>query len=82
MKNEQARVGDMVIAGAHQTGGSRRIGEIVEILGEGERAHYRVRWEDGHESILYPALGDVTIQPRRRGAAKPTEDEPVLLHEP
>ncbi|HXW58124.1 MAG TPA: DUF1918 domain-containing protein [Solirubrobacteraceae bacterium] len=32
---------------------SRR-GEVIEVLGEPRHVHFRVRWEDGHESLLYP----------------------------
>jgi uncharacterized protein DUF1918 len=35
---------------------SRR-GEIVEVLGAGDRVHFRVRWDERHESIVYPADG-------------------------
>jgi hypothetical protein len=36
-------------------GGVERNGEILETLGVPPHARYRVRWEDGHESILYPS---------------------------
>lgn len=35
-------------------GAQSRKGEILEILGAPGHEHYRVRWEDGHESIFYP----------------------------
>lgn len=73
---------DIVRTSGRRVGDAGRTGEIVAVLGEKDHEHYRVRWEDGHESILYPALGDVTIEPRRRDVAKPTDEEPVLLHEP
>ena len=31
----------------------RRRGEILEVLLTGGE-HYRVRWDDGHESLLFP----------------------------
>jgi Ala-tRNA(Pro) deacylase len=40
-----------------------RRGEILETLGKRSAPHYRVRWEDGHESVFYPP-GDVTIRAR------------------
>lgn len=49
-----ARVGDKIVVDARHTGDRARKGEIVAILGAGEAAHYRVRWADGHESVLFP----------------------------
>ena len=34
-----------------------RRGLILEILGHGEHEHYRVRWDEEHESIFYPSGG-------------------------
>jgi hypothetical protein len=48
-----AHPGDLLVVDGHTTGDAARIGEIVEVIA-GEREHYRVRWEDGRESILYP----------------------------
>jgi hypothetical protein len=51
-----ARVGDWVEArGIH--GESPRRGEILEILGRPGHEHFRVRWDEQHESIVYPADG-------------------------
>jgi hypothetical protein len=48
-------------------GADARHGTIEEILGEAEHRHYRVRWDDGHESIVFPGSGEgVHIHPRRR----------------
>ena len=57
--------GDVVSVSGRRLGEAPRIGEIVDVLGEAGHEHYAVRWEDGHESILYP--GETTsISPRRR----------------
>ncbi len=51
-----AKVGDWLEAhGVH--GESARRGQIVEILGESGHEHYRVHWDEQHESIVYPADG-------------------------
>ena len=51
-----ARVGDWLEArGVH--GESARRGQIVEILGEYGHEHYKVHWDEKHESIVYPADG-------------------------
>ena len=37
-------------------GQPRREGEIVDVvLSESDRKHYRVRWDDGHESVYFPS---------------------------
>jgi hypothetical protein len=45
----------------HRLGEKPRIGEILEVFGDSAHEHYRVRWDDGHESIFYPS-GDATIR--------------------
>lgn len=49
-----AKVGDEVVVDAPHTGDPQRKGEILEILDEGRVVHYRVRWDDGHESLFFP----------------------------
>lgn len=56
--------GDLVVIEAHHVGGPQRRGEIVEVLGEGEHEHYRVRWENESETIFYPS-NDATIEHAR-----------------
>jgi hypothetical protein len=61
----QAREGDWLEArGIH--GQSPRRGEIVEVLGRAGHEHYRVRWDEEHESIVYPADGVSVIHGGRR----------------
>ena len=60
----KVRVGDWIEArGLH--GQPSRRGEIIELLGQAEHEHYRVRWDEKHESIVYPADG-VVITPRSK----------------
>jgi hypothetical protein len=59
--SSRAQVGDLVIVEGHRIGEARRIGEILEVLGETGHEHYRVRWDDDHESVFYPS-SDSTIQ--------------------
>jgi Ala-tRNA(Pro) deacylase len=55
--------GDVVEVTGRRVGEPARIGEILDVLGSEGHRHYRVCWEDGHESILYP--GEATgIRPR------------------
>lgn len=57
----QARVGDWLEARSIHGGPSRR-GEVVEILGSRAREHYLVRWEEDHESIVYPDDGVTLVR--------------------
>jgi len=41
-------------------------GEILEVLGHDHHTHYRVRWDEQHESILYPSDG-VIVRRSSRG---------------
>jgi hypothetical protein len=49
-----AKVGDEIVVDAVHTGEPKREGEILEITDRGGVVHYRVRWDDGHESLFYP----------------------------
>jgi hypothetical protein len=72
----RARVGDLVIVHGHRLGEPSRMGEILDVLGGPEHEHYRVQWEDGHESIFTPG-SDAVIR-----HVEHADDEPVLTHEP
>ena len=48
------RVGDHVVAQGHRVGDGARTGEVLEVVGEPGHERCRVRWEDGHETVLYP----------------------------
>jgi len=61
------QAGDWIEArGVH--GQAPRRGEILEVLGREGHEHYRVRWDETHESIVYPADGVIVIPgPARSG---------------
>jgi|tagenome__1003787_1003787.scaffolds.fasta_scaffold20815796_2 hypothetical protein len=50
----RASIGDEVLVETHTLGLPPRRGEVLELLGDRDTEHYRVRWEDGTESIYYP----------------------------
>lgn len=52
-------------------GGAPRRGEVLEVLGDPDRPRYRVRWEDGHESIVSPTSGVSVSLPRRKASPRP-----------
>lgn len=49
-----AREGDAISVDSREVGAPPRRGEILEVLTTDVGEHYRVRWDDGHESIFYP----------------------------
>lgn len=63
------RPGDVVAVAGRHVGDRGRTGEILEVLGDDLHRHYRVRWEDGRESILYPGEGTTIRRPSARLAA-------------
>jgi hypothetical protein len=56
-----AKAGDWVVVHGHAVGEPKRTGLILEVLGEPGHEHYRVRWDEEHESIFYPG-SDATIR--------------------
>jgi len=58
-------VGDWIKAPGLYRQAARR-GQIIELLGHDRRERRRVRWDERHESILYPAHGVVSITRRQR----------------
>jgi Domain of unknown function (DUF1918) len=65
-----AAVGDHFVIDGNKIGQSRRNGEVVEVLGffVSSRPHFRVRWEDGHETIYVPGPGATLQRKQRTGA--------------
>jgi hypothetical protein len=65
----RAKAGDVVAIHGHHIGESERLGEILEVLGRPDHVHFRVRWDDDHESIFYPG-NDATIHVHERQEVK------------
>jgi hypothetical protein len=64
----QAHAGDHIVVESETVGTPTREGEVLEVM-EGEiGVRYRVRWEDGHESIFTPSAGSVRVI--AKGSAK------------
>jgi len=66
MKGKPAQPGDQIVITGHAVGHTSRTAEILEVLGDPGHERFRVRWEDGHESIFFPADDAVVRRPRRR----------------
>jgi hypothetical protein len=63
MQTQEAKPGDVVVVHGHTTGDRRRTGVIVEVLGRPDHEHYRVRWDEEHESLFWPG-SDATVEPK------------------
>ena len=50
-------IGDRVAAESESTERAPRKGTVVDRVVERSSARYRIRWDDGHESIYTPAGG-------------------------
>jgi Ala-tRNA(Pro) deacylase len=67
--------GDVVEVSGRRVGDPGRKGEILDVLGSEEHPHYLVRWEDEHESVLYPGEGTtVRAKVQRKRRRKPALD--------
>ena len=53
----QLNVGTRVAVESESTERPARTGVIEEVVREAPSARYRIRWDDGHESIYAPAAG-------------------------
>ena len=59
--------GDRIIVESETVGTPPREGEILEVI-EGEvGVRYRVRWDDGHESLFLAAAGAARIVSKESG---------------
>jgi hypothetical protein len=59
------RAGDIVEIHGHHVGQVASTGEILEVIGEPGHEHFRVRWEDGRETLFFPS-SDATVRPGRK----------------
>ena len=79
-----AHVGDRLIVHSNKVGRGKLTGEILEVISDAtSQEHYRVRWPDGRESLLYPG-SDATIEatsstPATIGAATETRNVVIEL---
>ena len=63
----ELKVGNRVKVESESTERSPRTGVIEEVVREPPSPRYRIRWDDGHESVYTPAAGALhPAQPARR----------------
>jgi Ala-tRNA(Pro) deacylase len=68
----------IVVAGS-RTGDPGRKGEILEVLGTAGHPHYLVRWEDGHETLFFPAGNARILHPMAEALAKTLAEQGVPI---
>ncbi len=58
-----ARHGDLIVIDSAKVGSPPREGEILEVIQGEVSVSYRVKWDDGHQTFITPALGVARIVP-------------------
>jgi hypothetical protein len=56
------KVGDRVVAESESTERPPRRGEVLEVMRDDPHPRYRIRWDDGHETIYTPAAGALRVE--------------------
>jgi hypothetical protein len=70
----QAEPGDVLVIHGHTTGDHGRTGVILEVLDRASgHEHYRVRWDEEHESLFWPA-SDASLVPGTRRKRRVSKD--------
>jgi hypothetical protein len=62
-------VGDRVVVESESTDRRPRPGVVEEVLRGDPSPRYRIRWDDGHETIYMPASGALRAEQRRKRPA-------------
>jgi hypothetical protein len=55
-------VGVRVVVESESTTAAPRAGEIAEVMRGEPHPRYRIRWDDGHESIYSPEAGALRLE--------------------
>ena len=61
----EAKTGDRVVVDGDQVGQPERHGEVLEVIEGATMIRYRVRWDDGHQSVFSPAAGTMRVADER-----------------
>ncbi|MDP4506885.1 MULTISPECIES: DUF1918 domain-containing protein [unclassified Nonomuraea] len=59
----QANVGDILLVHGHVVGQKDRKGQIIEVRGAGGSPPFVVRYDDGHEQLVFPGPDAVVMPP-------------------
>jgi hypothetical protein len=58
----QVKVGDRISVESEKVGRPVRHGVVLEVIEADYGTHYRVAWDDGHETVFKPTAGSVTLE--------------------
>lgn len=58
---DRAKPGDRIVVDSQHVGTPPRDGEVVEVVEGSIRVSYRVKWDDGHESLFTPEAGSIHV---------------------
>jgi len=61
----KAEVGDRIVVEAEKVGQATRTGVVEEVL-RPDPPRLRVRWDNGHSTVLAPSGGAAMIEPAKR----------------
>lgn len=61
----QANVGDRILVESRSAEQHRREGEVIAVRGEDGGPPYEVRWDDGHEGLVFPGPDAHVLPPQR-----------------
>ncbi|MFB7867377.1 DUF1918 domain-containing protein [Streptomyces sp. NPDC056069] len=69
----RVNVGDVLRFPGRKVGSAEHRVEVVEVLGSGGEPPYRVRYDDGHESEVFPGPGCTVDTSARRTDPEPRD---------
>ena len=64
------RTRDRIVVESEKVGQPAREGDILEVIVAPYGTHYRVLWDDGHESTFWPTAGSARVIPAQKRRAK------------
>jgi hypothetical protein len=67
-----AAVGDRIVVDSNKVGQKPREGVILEVIETPASSHYRVQWDDGVETTLWPSGSVRTIHQEKKPAKRQT----------
>jgi hypothetical protein len=65
----KAKVGDRVVTEGAHVDAPRRVGEVVEVTHADGEPPFRVRWQDGRESLWVPGADSHVVPTGEAGSA-------------
>jgi Domain of unknown function (DUF1918) len=61
MLTAPGRSGDLIVIDSPQVGSPPREGEVLDVIHGEVSVSYRVRWADGHQTLIAPKSGSARI---------------------